>query len=71
MSQSSSRSSSSLFGKFGSLKKSKRFSLEDAKTFVVQYLGHRGVNQVDGLDTVRPVVQVGGGICLCGWSHVM
>ncbi len=32
---------------------------ETSKTFVVQYLGRLPVSRVDGLDTVRPVVQVG------------
>ena len=50
--------SKSLLGKFGSLKKSKRLSIGEVKTFVVQYLGQQGVDRVDGLETVRPVVQV-------------
>lgn len=59
-----SKSTSSLLGKFGSLKKSKRLSIGsgEVKTFTVQYLGHQKVSKVDGLDTVRPVVQVKGGI---------
>lgn len=52
-----SKSNSSLFGKFNSLKKKKK--LTETKSFVVQYLGNQGVNKVDGLDMVRPVVQVG------------
>ena len=53
-----SKSSSSLLGKFGSLKKSKRHSVAaDTKSFVVDYLGQQVVSKVDGLDTVRPVVQ--------------
>lgn len=53
-----SKSSSSLLGKrFGSLKKSKRTSVVQVKSFMVQYLGHQSVGKVDGLDTVRPVVQ--------------
>ena len=31
---------------------------EEIKKFIVQYLGYRAVSRVDGLDTVRPVVQV-------------
>ena len=52
-------SSSSLLGKFGSLKK-KKHAVVETKTFIVHYLGQQGVAKVDGLDTVRPVVQVGG-----------
>lgn len=55
---SQSKSSSSLFGRLGSLKKTKKISLAETKSFVVQYLGHQCINRVDGLDTVRPVVQV-------------
>jgi hypothetical protein len=52
-----SRPTSSLLGKFGSLKK-KKHSVVETRTFTVQYLGQHGVSKVDGLDTVRPVVQV-------------
>ena len=70
--------SSTLFQRLGSLKKSKKLTLSgtsppatpsivDGKTFVVQYLGSLPVSNVDGLDTVRPVVQVSKG---CG-QHVV
>ena len=55
---SDSRPTSSLLGKFGSLKK-KKHSVVETKSFTVLYLGQQGVAKVDGLDTVRPVVQVG------------
>lgn len=55
--RSESRPTSSLLGKFGSLKK-KKHSIVETKSFSVLYLGQQGVAKVDGLDTVRPVVQV-------------
>ena len=57
------KSSGSLFGRLGSLKKTKKAPLVETKTFLVQYLGYQSVSKVDGLDTVRPVVQVCA--CLC------
>lgn len=52
------KSTGSLFGRLGSLKKTKKAPLQETKTFLVQYLGSQAVSKVDGLDTVRPVVQV-------------
>ncbi len=31
---------------------------EEGKSFIVQYMGQRPVDKIDGLDTVKPVVQV-------------
>ena len=58
------RSSGSLFGRLGSLKKTKKAPLVDSKMYMVHYLGHKSVSKVDGLDTVRPVVQVRACACL-------
>ena len=67
-----SKSSSSLLGKkFGSLKKSKRTSVHVVqKSFMVQYLGHQNVGKVDGLDTVRPVVQASHSLQISCHIHV-
>jgi len=69
-----------LFQRLGSLKKSKKVTLSggsgsvaaacpggDSKRFAVQYLGCVPVSKVEGLDTVRPAVQVGSG---CGLEGV-
>ena len=64
-----------LFQRLGSLKKSKKATLSgvlgsaapapapapggESKRFVVQYLGCVPVSKVEGLDTVRPAIQVG------------
>ena len=51
-------SSSSLFGRLGSLRKIKK-SVDEEKSqgFVVQYCGYQAVPRQDGLDMVREVVQ--------------
>lgn len=57
------RSSGSLFGRLGSLKKTKKSPLVESKCFLVHYLGCQAVSKVDGLETVRPVVGVR--LCVC------
>ena len=51
-------SSSSLFGRLGSLRKIKKpVDDERCQGFVVQYCGHQVVSRQDGLEMVREVVQ--------------